>query len=137
MPKVNLTQDVLAESGLDIYEPGDTVYLPVKCTILGKDGEVTGITIEGLGPVSDSSATEFVDAYGEDDNSDLENKSQEAIDQKPIGDEVKPDDENLIEDSGEPAEEPVDDSKEEDILGYKRPKAKKFKLPKASDIFGD
>jgi hypothetical protein len=144
MPKLILDPTVLAEAGLDTYSPGDVVYLPIKATIIGDNGEVTGIKVEGLGPISDASATEFVDAYGENDNNDTAEKVDEAVSKAPLGENEPPasaDETDSGEDLTTTGKEvaPADDSaakQEEKILGYKRPKGKKTKMPKASDIFG-
>lgn len=119
VPQVPVPDDILAQAGLDTFQPGDVVFAHAKLTLGGDGNQVTGFSVDGLGQVTDKApaGATFTDlsAGGEaDENGDM-----------PSDDEESAGDDN----SDDPAQD--DDSKkaETEMLGYRRPNSTKKTPP--------
>lgn len=127
---LSLSSDILTEAGLSHLKPGDVVYVPMKVQIDGDEqGVVSGISIQALGtpmetPPEEGSLVDIESVESEEPVIEEETADLSEEDEAP---------------SDEAAPEAIDeDDAEEKMLGYKRPKAPKAKMPKAKDfLMGD
>lgn len=126
-----LPEEILTQTGLDTFQPGDVVFAPAKFTLHGDGNKVTGFSVGGLGPVSDKAphGETFTDlsAGGEAD----ENGDPAPEDDEDVGGEAPSNDDN-------PENDDDDKKKETEMLGYRRP-GKKSMAPgfaSAKTLFG-
>ena len=121
MPDLKISEEKLAESGLDIFKPGEVVYAQARLVLEGEGDQVSGVRVEAIGELTDSPEGDMISLYGE--------TGPQASDGE--GEEIR---EPLDESLNDPDPE---EKSEEDILGYKRPGKPPSKLPSAEDVFGD
>lgn len=131
---ISLSPEIISQAGLNVFKPGDVIYAPTKIEIEGDDkGTITGICITALGtpmdtPPDEDSLVDISESSKVDDSPDANDTSS--------GEDATTTDGSDDEFNGNEASD--EDDAETKMLGYKRPKTAKSKMPKAKDfLFGE
>lgn len=128
-PEFTLSEQEINDAGLSNLKDGDEIYVPTKLRIKADaSGKVTGVCVTALGsPLSEPPEEDTLVAIsgGSSVESDEDNTNKDQSD----GVTTDGSDDEFI---GKTPEEEIE--KETKMLGYKRPRAPKSKLPKAKDF---
>ncbi len=60
MPDLKISEEKLAESGLDIFKPGEVVYAQARLVLEGEGAQVSGGRGEAVGELTESRGGDMI-----------------------------------------------------------------------------